>query len=73
MTEIKLIFFIASCVVSFYAGAVFSRPVVTHKEAINGRYHVTIRRYGKYLVNKDQYESVSVGDDMPDYLKRKEN
>lgn len=26
MTEIKLIFFIASCVVSFYAGAVLSKP-----------------------------------------------
>ena len=71
MTEIKLIFFIASCVVSFYAGAEFNKPVVTHKEAINGRYHVTIRRYGKYLVNKDQYESISVGDDMPEFLKKK--
>ncbi|ALD72737.1 hypothetical protein RN86_10070 [Streptococcus gordonii] len=26
MTEIKLIFFIASCVVSFYAGVVLSKP-----------------------------------------------
>lgn len=73
MTEIKIIFFIASCVVSFYAGAVFNKPVVTHKEAINGRYHITVRYYGKYLVNKDQYESISIGDEMPDYLKRKEN
>ena len=70
MTEIKLIFFIASCVVSFYAGAVFSRPVVTHKEEINGRYHVTIRHYGKYLVNKEQYESISVGDDIPEFFKK---
>ena len=73
MTEIKLIFFIASCVVSFYAGATFNKPIVTHKEEANGRYRVTIRHYGKYLVNKEQYESISVGDDMPDYLKRKEN
>lgn len=73
MTEIKLIFFVASCVVSFYAGAVFNKPVVTNKEEINGRYRVTVRHYGKYLVNKNQYESISVGDDMPDYLKRKEN
>ena len=70
MTEIKLIFFLASCIISFYAGVVFSRPVVTHKETINGKYHVTIRRYGKYLVNKDQYESISVGDDMPEFLKK---
>ena len=26
MTEIKLIFFIVSCVISFYAGAVLSKP-----------------------------------------------
>lgn len=73
MTEFKLIFFMASCIVSFYAGAAFNKPVVTQKEEVNGRYHVTIRRYGKYLVNKDQYESISVGDDMPEFLKRKEN
>lgn len=72
MTEIKLIFFIASCVVSFYAGATFNKPVVTHKEAIDGRYHVTVRHHGKYLINKDQYESISVGDDMPEYLKGRE-
>lgn len=71
MTEIKLIFFLASCVVSFYAGAAFNKPVVTNKEEVNGRYHVTVRHYGKYLVNKDQYESISVGDDMPEFLKKK--
>lgn len=70
MTEIKLIFFIASCVVSFYAGATFNKPIVTHKEAINGKYHVTVRHYGKYLVNKEQYESISVGDDMPEFFKK---
>lgn len=26
MTEIKLIFFLASCIISFYAGAVLSKP-----------------------------------------------
>ena len=70
MTEIKLIFFLASCIVSFYAGAVFNKPVVIHKEEVNGRYRVTVRHYGKYLVNEDQYESVSVGDDIPDYIKK---
>jgi hypothetical protein len=73
MTELKLIFFLASCVVSFYAGAAFNKPVVTHKEEVDGRYHVTVRHYGKYLVNEEQYESISVGDEIPDYLKRKEN
>lgn len=69
MTELELIFFLASCIISFYAGAEFNRPVVTHKEEINGRYHVTIRHYGKYLVNKDQYESLNLGDEIPDYLR----
>ena len=69
MTEIKLIFFIASCVVSFYAGAVFNKPVVTNKEEVNGRYHVTIRHYGKYLVNEEQYKSLKIGDEIPEYLK----
>lgn len=72
MTEIKLIFFIASCVVSFYAGAVFNRPVVTHKEEVS-RYHVTVRHYGKYLVNEEQYKSLKIGDEIPEFLKRKEN
>lgn len=73
MTEIKLILFMASCIISFYAGAVFNRPVVTHKEEVNGRYHVTVRHYGKYLVNEEQYKNLKIGDDMPKFLKRKEN
>ena len=73
MTEIKLIFFIASCVVSFYAGAVFNRPVITQKGQNDGRYYVVVRHYGRYLVNEEQYKTLKIGDDMPDYLKRKEN
>ena len=56
---------------SIILGAVFNKPGVTHKEEVNGRYHITVRHYGKYLVNKDQYESISVGDDMPEFLKKK--
>lgn len=87
MTEIKLIFFIASCVVSFYAGAVLSKPkqptiiyqvdnagaemhgYITSKEIIDGRYTVTAEVYGKFLVTKEQYESLNVGDEIPDYLR----
>lgn len=91
MTEIKLIFFVASCIVSFYAGAVLSKPKqpiiiyqvdnaggvmvgqITDKEIIEGRYTVTAGAYGKFLVTKEQYESLKVGDDIPDYLKKRGN
>ena len=91
MTEIKLIFFLASCVVSFYAGAVLSKPKqpiiiyqvdnaggvmvgqITDKEIIEGRYTVTAGAYGKFLVTKEQYESLKVGDEIPEYLKRRGN
>ncbi|HEP3426236.1 TPA: DUF1372 family protein [Streptococcus pyogenes] len=91
MTEIKLIFFLASCVVSFYAGAVLSKPKqpiiiyqvdnaggvmvgqITDKEIIEGRYTVTANAYGKFLVTKEQYEAIKVGDEIPEYLKKRGN
>ena len=42
---------------------------VTDKEIIEGRYTVTAGAYGKFLVTKEQYESLKVGDDIPSYLK----
>lgn len=44
---------------------------VTDKEIIEGRYTITVGAYGKFLVTKEQYESVAVGDDVPEYLKGK--
>ncbi|MCQ8260966.1 DUF1372 family protein [Streptococcus suis] len=41
---------------------------VTGKDIIDGRYYVEIGAYGKFLVTKDQYESINIGDDIPDYL-----
>lgn len=91
MTEIKLIFFLASCVVSFYAGAIMSKPKqpiiiyqvdnvggvmvgqITDKEIIEGRYSVTANAYGKFFVTKEQYESLKVGDPIPEYLKKRGN
>ncbi|HGK8384436.1 TPA: DUF1372 family protein [Streptococcus pyogenes] len=91
MTEIKLIFFMASCIVSFYAGAVLSKPkqpiiiyqvdnagaemhgYITNKEIIEGRYTVTAEAYGKFLVTKEQYEAIKVGDEIPEYLKKRGN
>lgn len=89
MTEIKLIFFMASCIVSFYAGAILSKPKqpiiiyqvdnagaemngrITNKEIIDGRYTVTAGAYGKFLVTKEQYENLKVGDPIPEYLKKR--
>jgi hypothetical protein len=46
---------------------------ITDKEVIEGRYTVTAGAYGKFLVTKEQYESLKVGDDIPKYLKQRGN
>lgn len=50
------------------AGAEIDGKIVD-KEIIEGRYTVTVGSYGRFLVTKEQYESIRVGDDMPTYLK----
>lgn len=42
---------------------------ITDKEIIEGRYTVTAGAYGKFLVTKEQYDRLSVGDEIPDYLR----
>ena len=42
---------------------------ITDKEIIEGRHTVTVDSYGKFLVTKAQYESLSVGDEIPEYLR----
>ena len=42
---------------------------ITDKEIIEGRYTVTAEAYGKFLVTKEQYESLKVGDEIPEYFK----
>lgn len=44
---------------------------VTDKAIVDGHYTVTIGAYGKFLVTKEQYESINVGDDAPGYLKKR--
>ncbi|MDW8725826.1 DUF1372 family protein [Streptococcus suis] len=41
---------------------------VTAKDVVDGHYYVEVRPYGKFLVTREQYESIRVGDDIPDYL-----
>jgi hypothetical protein len=43
---------------------------VTDKAIVDGHYTVTIGAYGKFLVTKEQYESIDAGDDAPGYLKK---
>ncbi|HFI0264718.1 TPA: DUF1372 family protein [Streptococcus suis] len=42
---------------------------VTGKDVIDGHYYVEVGPYGKFLVTREQYNEVNVGDDMPEYLK----
>lgn len=42
---------------------------VTGKEKINDLYTLDCGAYGKFLVSKEQYNSVNVGDDIPSYLR----
>lgn len=43
---------------------------VTDKAIVDGHYTVTIGAYGKFLVTKEQYENINIGDDAPGYLKK---
>lgn len=42
---------------------------ITDKEIIEGRYTITAGPYGKFLVTKEQYDGLNVGDEIPDYLR----
>src|SRR3712207_2568695 len=44
---------------------------VTEKSIVDGHYTVTIGAYGKFLVTEEQYEAIKVGDEIPDYLKKR--
>lgn len=42
---------------------------ITGKEMVGKLYTIDCGAYGKFLVTKKQYDSVSVGDDIPSYLR----
>lgn len=44
---------------------------ITDKEIIEGRYTVTAGACGKFLVTKKQYEAIKVGDEIPEYLRKR--
>ncbi|NQI43992.1 DUF1372 family protein [Streptococcus suis] len=38
---------------------------VTAKDVVDGHYYVEVSPYGKFLVTKEQYESINIGDECP--------
>ena len=46
---------------------------ITGKQMVGKLYTIDCGAYGKFLVSKEQYESVHVGDDIPRYLKGRDN
>lgn len=42
---------------------------VTGKSMVGKLYTIDCGAYGKFLVSKEQYNSVNVGDDIPSYLR----
>lgn len=42
---------------------------VTGKSMVGKLYTIDCGAYGKFLVTKEQYNSVNVGDEIPSYLK----
>lgn len=44
---------------------------ITDKEIIEGRYTVTVEAYGRFLVTKEQYDAIKVGDPAPEFLKKR--
>ena len=42
---------------------------ITGKEMVGKLYTLDCVAYGKFLVTKEQYDSVNVGDDIPSYLR----
>lgn len=46
---------------------------ITGKETVGKLYTLDCGAYGKFLVSKEQYDNVQVGDDIPSYLKGRGN
>ncbi|HEM5047915.1 TPA: DUF1372 family protein, partial [Streptococcus suis] len=38
---------------------------VTAKDVVDGHYYVEVKPYGKFLVTKEQYEEIEIGQEMP--------
>ncbi|HEP1844815.1 TPA: DUF1372 family protein [Streptococcus suis] len=42
---------------------------VTAKDVLDGHYYVEVKPYGKFLVTREQYHEIKIGQEMPEFLK----
>ncbi|HEL2535496.1 TPA: DUF1372 family protein [Streptococcus suis] len=42
---------------------------VTAKDVLDGHYYVEVGPYGKFLVTREQYHEIEIGQEMPEWLK----
>ncbi|HEL2222201.1 TPA: DUF1372 family protein [Streptococcus suis] len=42
---------------------------VTAKDVLDGHFYVEVSPYGKFLVTREQYHEIEIGQEMPDWLK----
>ena len=42
---------------------------VTGKAIVDGKYTLDCGVYGRFLVTKEQYEEIEIGDEIPEFLK----
>lgn len=42
---------------------------VTAKDVVDGHYYVEVKPYGKFLMTREQYEEIEIGQEMPEWLK----
>ncbi|HEM3198446.1 DUF1372 family protein [Streptococcus suis] len=42
---------------------------VTAKDVVDGHYYVEVKPYGKFLVTREQFHEIEIGDEIPEFLK----
>ncbi|MDW8649154.1 DUF1372 family protein [Streptococcus suis] len=42
---------------------------VTDKDVVDGHYYIEVKPYGKFLVTREQYHEIEIGDEIPEFLK----
>ncbi|MFA9494255.1 DUF1372 family protein [Streptococcus sp. E17BB] len=65
VTQHKVIYY----QVDSYGGAWHGK--VTKKEITETGYAVEVGTYGRFLVTKEQYDTIKVGDEAPEFLKKR--
>ncbi|HFI0326239.1 TPA: DUF1372 family protein [Streptococcus suis] len=42
---------------------------VTAKDVLDRHYYIEVKPYGKFLVTREQYDEIEIGQEIPEYLK----